>query len=103
MIRWKGTKQGWLRNDILRKKVLSFMRFLSLVKSVSIRIVLSLVALLDLELEQEQLDVKISFLHGDLDEEIHMEQPEGFIQNQNKKFVSRLKKSLYGLRKSPRQ
>jgi hypothetical protein len=39
--------------------------------------VLALVALLDLELEQ--LDVKTSVLHGDLDEEIYMEQPKGFI------------------------
>jgi hypothetical protein len=63
--------------------------------------VLALVALLDLELEK--LDVKIAFLHGNLDEEIYMEQPEGFVQNRNKKFVCRLKKSLYGLRQSPRQ
>jgi hypothetical protein len=70
--------------------------FSPVVKTVSIRIVLALVALLDLELEQ--LDVKTAFLHGDLDEEIYMEQPEGFIQNHNKKFVCRLKKSLYGLR-----
>ena len=42
-------------------------------KLVSIRIVLALVALLDLELEQ--LDVKINFLHGDWEEEIYMEQP----------------------------
>jgi hypothetical protein len=63
--------------------------------------VLALVSLLDLELEQ--LDVKNAFLHGYLDEEIYMEQPEGFIQNHIKKFVCRLKKSLYGLRQSPRQ
>jgi hypothetical protein len=60
--------------------------------------VLALVALLDLELEE--LDVKTDFLHGDLVEEIYMEQPEGFVQNRNKKFVYRLKKSLYGLRQS---
>jgi hypothetical protein len=70
-------------------------------KSVSIRIVLALIALLDLELEQ--LDVKIAFLHGDLDEEICMEQPKGFVQNHRNKFVCMLKKSLYGLRQSPRQ
>ena len=62
---------------------------------------LALVALYDLELEQ--LDVKTAFLHGDLEEEIFMEQPEGFVQNRNKRFVCKLKKSLYGLRQSPRQ
>eukprot|EP00253_Pinus_taeda_P033931 PITA_33931 len=75
--------------------------FSPVVKIVSIRIVLALVALLDLE--SQQLDVKIAFLHGDLDEENYMEQPEGFVQHRNKKFVCRLKKPLYGLRQSPRQ
>jgi hypothetical protein len=75
--------------------------FSPVVKLVSIRIVLALVALLDLELEQ--LDVKTTFLHGDLDEEIFMEQPEGFVQNRNRKFVCKLRKSLYGLKQSPRQ
>ena len=56
--------------------------FSPVVKIVSIRIVLALVALLDLVLQQ--LDVKTAFLHGDLDEEIYMEQPEGFVQNHNK-------------------
>jgi hypothetical protein len=51
--------------------------FSRVVKIVSIRIVLALVALLDLELEQ--LDVKTSFLHGYLDEEIYMEQRQGFV------------------------
>nr|GFC77178.1 retrovirus-related Pol polyprotein from transposon TNT 1-94 [Tanacetum cinerariifolium] len=42
----------------------------------SIRVVLGLTASLDLEVEQ--MDVKKTFLHGDLDKEIYMEQPEGF-------------------------
>ena len=41
----------------------------------SIRVVLGLVASLNLEVE---LDMKIAFLHGDLDEKIYMQQPEGF-------------------------
>jgi hypothetical protein len=53
--------------------------FSPFVKTVSIRSVLTLVSLLDLELEQ--LDFETAFLHGDLDEDIYMEQPEGFIQN----------------------
>ena len=47
--------------------------FSPVVKMCSIRVILGLVASMNLELEQ--LDVKIAFLHGDLDEEIFMEQP----------------------------
>ena len=75
--------------------------FSPVVKLVSIRIVLALVVLLDLELKQ--LDVKTTFLHGDLDEDIFMEQLEGFLQHQKERLVCKLKKSLYGLKQSPRQ
>jgi len=51
--------------------------FSPVVKMSSIRMVLALAASLDLEVEQ--MDVKTVFLHGDLEEEIYMEQPEGFI------------------------
>ncbi|CAD5168045.1 unnamed protein product, partial [Musa acuminata subsp. malaccensis] len=47
-------------------------------KKDSLRIVMALIAHYDLELHQ--MDVKTSFLNGDLDEEIYMEQPEGFIE-----------------------
>jgi Reverse transcriptase (RNA-dependent DNA polymerase) len=43
----------------------------------SIRIVLGLMASLNLNIEQ--LDVKIAFLYDDLEEELYMEQPEGFV------------------------
>ena len=42
----------------------------------SIRTILSLVVVEDLHLEQ--LDVKIAFLHGDLEEAIYMQQPQGY-------------------------
>ena len=61
---------------------------------------LVLVDLFDLELEQ--LDVKTTFLHGHLDENIYMEQPEGFVQNQKGILVWKLKNSLFGLKQSPR-
>ena len=67
----------------------------------TIRSVLSIVAVEDLYLEQ--LDVKTAFLHGDLDEEIYMHQPEGFSERGKKNMVCRLKKSLYGLKQAPRQ
>ena len=46
------------------------------------------------------MDVKSTFLHGYLHEEIYMEQPPGFIQN-NSSLVCRLRKSLYGLTQAP--
>uniref|UniRef100_A0A2N9J203 Integrase catalytic domain-containing protein n=1 Tax=Fagus sylvatica TaxID=28930 RepID=A0A2N9J203_FAGSY len=74
--------------------------FSPVVKHTSIRAVLALVA--DQDLELEQLDVKTAFLHGNLEEEIFMEQPEGFKQPGTENLVCRLKKSLYGLKQSPR-
>ena len=60
------------------------------------RIVPSLVAVDELHLEQ--LDVKIAFLHGDLEEEIYMKQPEGYEVKGKENLVYRLRKSLYGLK-----
>jgi hypothetical protein len=75
--------------------------FSPVVRHTSIRAVLALVV--DQDLELEQLDVKTAFLHGNLEEEIFMEQPEGFKQLGTENLVCRLKKSLYGLKQSPRQ
>ena len=46
--------------------------------------------------------MKTTFLHGDLEEEIYMKQPKGFVVNGNKELVGKLKKSLYGLKQSSR-
>lgn len=75
--------------------------FSPVVKITTIRLVLSMVATEDLFLEQ--LDVKTAFLHGDLEEDIYMHQPEGFVVQGKEGSVCRLKKSLYGLKQAPRQ
>ena len=67
----------------------------------SIITILSLVVVEDLHLEQ--LDVKTAFLHGDSEEEIYMQQPQGYEVKGKKNLVCRLKKSLYGLKQPPRQ
>ena len=65
----------------------------------SVRLLLSMVAMSSWPLYQ--LDIKNAFLHGDLVEEVYMEQPPGFIA-QESGLVCRLHHSLYGLKQSPR-
>ena len=67
----------------------------------SIRILLSTDASENLLLEQ--MDVKTTFLHGDLDKEIYMQQPEGFVVPGKEHIVCNLTRSLYGLKQAPRQ
>ena len=61
----------------------------------SIRILLSIVAYFNYEISQ--MDVKIAFLNGNLEEEIYMKQQEGFIANNQEHMVRKLKRSIYGL------
>ena len=62
----------------------------------TIRLVLGIVAVENLHFEQ--LDVKTVFLHGDLEKDLYMIQPEGFIVQGQENLVCKLKKSLYGLK-----
>ena len=55
------------------------------------------------ELELDQLDVKTAFLHGDFEEEIYMTQSTRFKTAGKEHMICKLKKSLYGLKQSPRQ
>jgi ATP-binding cassette subfamily B (MDR/TAP) protein 1 len=74
--------------------------FTPVVKHSSIRALFGIVAMCDLELEQ--LDAKTAFLHGELEEEIYIDQPEWFIVSDKEDLVCKLKSSLYGLKQSPR-
>ncbi|CAL2237091.1 unnamed protein product [Prunus armeniaca] len=75
--------------------------FSPVVKHTSIRLLLAMATQHDMEIEQ--MDVKTAFLHGDLEETIFMAQPEGFVEYGKENLVCPLKKSLYGLKQSPRQ
>ncbi|KAL0312877.1 UNVERIFIED_CONTAM: Retrovirus-related Pol polyprotein from transposon TNT 1-94 [Sesamum radiatum] len=67
----------------------------------TIRLLIALASIHNLVIHQ--MDVKTAFLNGDLDEEVYMKQPEGFIMPGNEHKVCKLVKSLYGLKQAPKQ
>jgi hypothetical protein len=48
------------------------------------------------------MDVKTTFLNGEIEEEVYIEQPDGFVIHEKESHVCRLKKTLYGLKQAPR-
>ena len=74
--------------------------FCPVVRFESVRTVIALAAKYGLKLHQ--MDITTAFLNGDLKESIYMKQPEGYTVKGKEKFVCKLKKSLYGLKQSPR-
>ncbi|RVW67612.1 Retrovirus-related Pol polyprotein from transposon RE1 [Vitis vinifera] len=75
--------------------------FAPITKINTVRVLLSLAANLDWPLQQ--FDVKNAFLHGELSKEVYMDLPPGCIMSEKQcQKVCKLKKSLYGLKQSPR-
>ena len=62
---------------------------------------MALVAHYDLGLHQ--MDVKTAFLNGNLNEEVYMDQPMGFLEKGKEHMVCKLKRSIYGLKQASRQ
>jgi hypothetical protein len=73
--------------------------FSPVAKLTSIRFLLSIVAAFYFEVEH--MDVRTTFLHGDLEEEIFMKQPKGYAVKGKKELVCKMKKCMYGLKQSP--
>ena len=72
--------------------------FSPVVRFETVRLMLALAALEDMHLSG--LDVRNAYLYGDLEEEIYMEQPEGFTEPGKEHMVLRLRKALYGLKQA---
>jgi hypothetical protein len=64
----------------------------------SFHIILAIVAYFDYEIWQ--MDVKTTFLNGNLDEDMYMIQPKGFIDPINARKICKLQKSFYGLKQA---
>ena len=84
-----------------RENVDFFDTFSPVTRITSIRVLISLAAIHSLVVHQ--MDVKTAFLNGELEEEIYMEQPEGFVIHGQEDKVCKLDKSLYGLKQAPKQ
>ncbi|RVW42410.1 Retrovirus-related Pol polyprotein from transposon RE1 [Vitis vinifera] len=96
-----GIRLGWSPKDSPNPMALTIKKLLlQLPSSILFVVLLSLAANLDWSLHQ--LDVKNAFLNGDLEEEVYMDIPAGLETTSNFNKVCRLRKSLYGLKQSPR-
>ena len=78
-----------------------FDTFSPVTRITSIRLLIAVAAIYDLKIHQ--IDVKTTFLNGDLGEEIYMDQLEGFVEFGQESKVCKLTKSLYGLKQAPKQ
>jgi transposase InsO family protein len=74
--------------------------FCPVVRQESLRVLTALSIQCGLKLHQ--VDVTTAFLNGNLEEEVYMAQPKGFIKQGEENLVCKLKKSIYGLKQSPR-
>jgi hypothetical protein len=97
----RSTKQGLLQKAIPRKEGEDYFYTYSPIACLTtIRVLLSLAASHGLLIHQ--IDVKTTFLNGELEEEIYMDQPDGFIAKGQEGKVCKLLKSLYGLKQAPK-
>jgi hypothetical protein len=74
--------------------------FTPMARYTSIRVIMALATKIGWKLQQ--MDVKIAFLNGAVEEEVYVEQPLGFKTHDRETHVCKLKKALYGLKQAPK-
>ena len=102
MVNIERFKARLMAKGFTQKKGVDFKEIFSLVSTKdSFGIIMALVAHFDLELHQ--MDVKTTFLNGDLNQTVDMQQPEDFCISGNEELVCNLKRSIYDLKQASRQ
>ncbi|GJT76774.1 zinc finger, CCHC-type containing protein [Tanacetum coccineum] len=86
-------KTSWLQMDLQKKTKVA--------RISTIRLLIAMAPILNIIIHQ--MDVKTGFLNGDLEEEVYMNQPQGFIMSGNENKVCKLMKSLYVLKQAPKK
>ena len=94
-------KAGFVKRRFSQKEGIDYEEnFAPIARYTSIRTVFSKVAKMKSKLHQ--MDVKTNFLNGVIEEELYIEQPQGFETHDKETHVCRLKKYLYGLKQTPK-
>jgi Reverse transcriptase (RNA-dependent DNA polymerase) len=98
----KRYKVRLIANEFTQKEGIDFTEIFSSMSTKDyFRIIMALLAHIDLELHQ--MDVKIAFLNGDIDECIYMSQPPNYESDDSKQIIYKLKKSIYRFKQASRQ
>jgi hypothetical protein len=94
-------KARFVAQSFYQKEGIDYEETFSLVaRYTSIRTILSLASMMKWKVHQ--MDVKTTFVNGEIKEEVYVEQPFGFNTHDRETRVCRLKKDLYGLKQAPR-
>ena len=73
--------------------------FASVIRYSGIRLLLAI----EKELVAHHIDVKTAYLNSEMDEDIYVHQPEGFVTKGKENLVCKLNKAVYGLKQGARQ
>jgi hypothetical protein len=99
MDRLPGTNLDWYVKDTQVEGIDFEETFSPVSRMEAIRLILAYACSKNIKVYQ--MDVKSTFLNGELEEEVYIEQPKGFQLSENEDYVCRLKKALYGLKQAP--
>jgi hypothetical protein len=97
----KKCKARFVARGFYRKEGIDYEEYFSLVtRYTSIKTILPLATMMKWKVHQ--MDVKTTFVNGEIKEEVYVEQPFGFNTHDKETHMCRLKKDLYGLKQTPR-
>ena len=94
------SKYLWLEDSLKREGIDYEDTFSSIARHTSIITIMALASMMKWDLHQ--MDVNMTFLNGMIEEEVYIEQPQGFEVENKATHVCKLKKALYGLKQAPR-
>ena len=100
MLLMEVRKNLWLKDSLRERELIMKRHFLQEARYNSIRTIMAPASMMKWDLHQ--MDVKTTFLNAMIEEEVYIEQPQGFEVEDRRNHVCKLKKALYDLKKDPR-